>query len=75
MKTKLIFISFLLFAIIIFGLTTNAIANDDDDDEDYKIGEIKEGDEYIYVCSIFDEEKMKEAWGNHYGDLKLFGEH
>jgi len=71
MKKKLLFIiSFLLFATLFIGLTTNTIANDDD--EDYEIGEIKEGNEYIYVCNTFDEEKMKEAWGNHYDDVKLF---
>ena len=74
MKTKIIFISFLLFATMIIGLTKNTIANDDgkEDDEDYEIGEIKEGDEYIYVCNTFDEEKMKDAWGSHYDDVKLF---
>ncbi|MFX0187674.1 MAG: hypothetical protein ACFE8A_08060 [Candidatus Hodarchaeota archaeon] len=71
MKTKLIFISFLLFATIILGITTNNAIADDDDDDDYEVG-LKEGNEYIYVCKTFDEIKMKEAWGKHYDDNKLF---
>ena len=57
MKIKLIIISFLLFAIMIFGLTTSAIDNNDDDNKSYKIGEIKKGDKYIYVYDTFDKEK------------------
>ena len=72
MKTKLILISFLLFATIIIGFTTNTIANDDDD-EDYEIG-LEEGDEYVWICNTFDEQKMKESWGNHYDDVKIFEE-
>jgi hypothetical protein len=70
MKTKLILISFLLFATIIIGFTTNTIANDDDD-EDYEVG-LDEGDEYVWICNTFDEQKMKESWGNHYDDVKIF---
>jgi len=70
MKKKLIFISFLLFATVFIGLTTNTIAKDEDED-DYEVG-FDEGDEYIYVCKTFDELKMKEAWGNHYDDNTIF---
>jgi len=70
MKKKLLFfISFLLFATLFIGLTTNTIANEDD--EDYEVG-FDVGDEFIYVCKTFDEEKMNDAWGKDWDDNTIF---
>ena len=54
MIKKLNFISFLLFATLFIGLTTNTIANDEDneDDEDYEIDKLKESDEYRNLPKI-----------------------
>ncbi|MFX0187995.1 MAG: hypothetical protein ACFE8A_09680 [Candidatus Hodarchaeota archaeon] len=70
MKKKLFLISFLLFATIIIGMTTNTVANDDDD-EYYEVG-FKEGVEFIYICKTIDEDGMIDIWGNHYEDYEIF---
>ena len=72
MKKKLIIVSFLLFATMILMLHTNSIAGDDDD-EDYEIG-FKEGDEFVWTCKIFNEEKMNDAWGSNWDNYELFEE-
>ncbi|MFX0186412.1 MAG: hypothetical protein ACFE8A_01620 [Candidatus Hodarchaeota archaeon] len=67
MRTKLIFITFLLFATIIIGLTTNTVA----DDDYYEVG-FKEKDEFIWICNTLNEDDMEDIWGDDWNEITLF---